>query len=129
MSEQILLMTEHGWGLNVVMKARHDIVDSNFLETIKIIIRKCKETGKSEILIDATDTVGYVSSAKIYEVIEFVPKVHITGYRIAMIAPHLVDNVRIKYVENTGINMGISFQCFTNKKEAKEWLLISLNPK
>jgi hypothetical protein len=123
MVEQEHLMTDTAWGLNVVIKEGVNIDDSNLHSTIKLIIDRCSKIGKRKILIDATNTFGKVSFMQLFSGVELIKKLNGTGFSIALIAPHFLDNKDSKFVEIVGHNRGISIQFFHDKDEAEKWLL------
>jgi hypothetical protein len=52
--EQLELITETAWGLDVTMKKDTNVDDSNFIEMIKYVLNKCNEIDKKRILVDLT---------------------------------------------------------------------------
>jgi hypothetical protein len=120
--EQVELMSETAWGLEVVMKKDITIDNSSVLEIIKHIISKCKEIDKKRILITATTTLIKVSFMQLFNGVELIQKLNGAGFRIAIIVSYIPNNENSKFVETVGVNRAIFIQYFIDKDSAVEWL-------
>ena len=121
MTEQEHLITLTEWGLHVVLREGVVIDDNNILPKIQRVIEKCKEINKNRILIDASKALRKVSVMKFIEVDELLAKIN-AHFKIAFIAPLLVDDEKSKFHETFGFNRGVFIRYFSDEDAAVKWL-------
>ena len=119
----IELLTETEWGLDVTIEKNAEINNSNFIDMVKIVLNKCKEINKKKILVDLSTFKQKVSSIKIYEAVKVSQEIVGPGLKLAFVAPNLIKNKDLKFVENVGFNRAVFIQYFYDKATAIEWLL------
>jgi hypothetical protein len=119
----IELFTETEWGLDVTIENNAEIDNSNFIDIVKIVLNKCKEINKKKILVDFASFEQKVSPMKIYEAVKVSQEIVGPGLKLAFVAPHLIKNKDLKFVENVGFNRAVFIQYFYDKATAIEWLI------
>ncbi len=120
MKEEQQILVKESW-LEVVMTENSVIDDYNILKKMQFLIQKCKEIEKKGILIDATHTTRETSVLKFLELAELIRKQSL-DVRIAIVAPHLVNNDDSKTFETFSSNRGIFVRYFSEKVSAMQWL-------
>ncbi len=121
--ELLELMKETEWGLDVKLKEGAIIDDSNFIEMIKQISNRCKEIEKKRILVDLNDFKQEVGVMKLYDSVIVSDQIIGHGLRVALLAPHLINDIHSKFVENVGFNRSIDVKYFQGRDAAMKWLL------
>ncbi len=121
--EQKPQITETEWGINVVIQDGFVIDNTNILPASESILLRCKEIGKKKILVDASTTQRKASFIKLFELGEMMQKLEVAQFKIAFVAPNFADDENSKFMEDLGVNRGISLKYFKDKESAKDWLM------
>ncbi|MGB4989340.1 MAG: hypothetical protein WBO10_08915 [Pyrinomonadaceae bacterium] len=90
-------------------------------EYVAELVAKCKETGKSRILL-YRDIPAVMSGGQVFfSVAEGVEQ--LSGKKIALVNPYQDIAKRIEFAMTVGQNRGANYRAFDNVPDAKKWLL------
>lgn len=112
---------ETEWGVRV------DLVDQaldpqKFPSRVQRVLDLCRERGKTRILVDARGSQRNVSLVALLEGVESTSRMQ-RAFRIALVAPHLIDNEDSRLVSDAAYTRGVYVRYFPDEDAAMAWLL------